>query len=181
MPLGRALAIVPAPLPQPPHDNEAVPTVGLAAPPPLTHWVRRGLALIALGWAAVFGVAVWLRPYDAMGQPLRSETHRQLGLPPCNFKLLTGHPCPSCGMTTSFALLMHGDVKNSLAANWVGTGLALFGLLLVPWCLIGAVRGRYLFIRSGERALTVVIVVYLVLAVLRWGIVVAPSWWFGNG
>src|SRR5262249_52140369 len=109
------------------------------------------------------------------------ETHRQLGLPPCNFKMLTGQPCPSCGMTTSFALLMHGDVKNSLLANWVGTLLAAFGLLVVPWCLVGAVRGRYLFIRSGERALTVAIVVYLCLAVLRWGIVVAPSWWFGHG
>src|SRR5262245_59876521 len=110
------------------------------------------------------------------------ETHTQLGLPPCQFKWLTGQPCPSCGMTTSFALLLHGDVRNSLAANWIGTGLAVFGLLLIPWCLAGACRGRYpLGVRSGERALTVVISVYLVLAVLRWGMVVAPAWLFGPG
>jgi hypothetical protein len=158
-----------------------VPVVRPAAPPKLSRAVRRGLVLVALGWLAVFGLAVWLNPYDEQGQPRRRETHRQLGLPPCNFVLLTGQPCPSCGMTTSFSLLMHGDLTNSLRANWVGTLLAGFGLVLVPWCLLGAWRGRYLVIRSAERALTVVIVVYLVLAVLRWGLVVAPAWWFGRG
>ena len=49
------------------------------------------------------------------------ETHRQLGLPPCTFKEMTGLPCPSCGMTSSFALLVRGDVMNSLRANAVGT------------------------------------------------------------
>jgi hypothetical protein len=168
-------------LPPPGADNEDVPVVKLAPPPRLSRWVRRGLVLIALGWGLVFGVAAWINPYDEAGQPKRMETHRQLGLPPCNFKVISGQPCPSCGMTTSFALLVHGDLKNSLAANWVGALLAGFGLLVIPWCLAGAWRGRYLWVRSGERLLTAVITVYLCLTVLRWGIVVAPAWLFGSG
>lgn len=31
-------------------------------------------------------------------------THQQLGLPACPTLHLTGYPCPSCGLTTSFAL-----------------------------------------------------------------------------
>ena len=62
-----------------------------------------------------------IHPYDADGNPRTSATHTQLGMPPCNFVTLTGKPCPSCGMTTSFALLVRGDVVSSLRANWVGT------------------------------------------------------------
>src|SRR5689334_8979719 len=35
-------------------------------------------------------------------------THEQLGLPPCGFLVMTGLPCPTCGMTTAFAYATHG-------------------------------------------------------------------------
>src|SRR5205823_3267323 len=92
---------------------DALPAMGL--------WVRGTLVGLALGLSAVFAVAVWLKPYDDDGRPLRMEAHRQLGLPPCTFYSLTGIPCPSCGMTTSFALLVRGDVVNSARANAAGT------------------------------------------------------------
>ena len=104
------------------------------------------------------------------------ETHRQLGLPPCTFKELTGLPCPSCGMTTSFALLIRGDVGNSLRANAVGTLLAAFCLTMIPWGLATVVRGRPLFIQSMERTLTLVVVTLLTLMLLRWGIVLGLHW-----
>src|SRR5262249_60052634 len=116
----------------------------------LTGWVRGGLLALALGLVAVFAVAVWLDPYDAQGRPRRMETHRQLGMPPCTFYTITGLPCPSCGMTTSFALLVRGDVVNSARANAVGTLLALFGAALVPWCVVAALTGRTPFVRSLE-------------------------------
>src|SRR5205085_6174191 len=81
-----------------------------AARPALTWAVRAGLVVIAAGLTALFAVALWLDPYGPGGVPLAMGTHRQLGLPPCNFQRLTGLPCPSCGMTTSFALLVRGDV-----------------------------------------------------------------------
>ena len=46
-------------------------------------------------------------------------------------------------MTTSFALLMHGDVVASLGANPAGTLLALGLLLFAPWSLWASLRGRW--------------------------------------
>ena len=83
-------------------------------------------------------------------------------------------------MTTSFSLLMHGDWNNSLRANAVGTLLALFWLALVPWSLASALRGRCLFIASVERALTWTVVVFLILLLVRWGIVLGYSWLTGS-
>jgi hypothetical protein len=140
----------------------------------LSTWVRGSLLGMALGWVVVFGIAWTLNPYDANGQALRLETHRQLGLPPCTFYTFTGGlPCPSCGMTTSFALLAHGDVWNSLRANAVGTLLALFGVVLVPWGLCSALHGRTYFIVSMEAALLKIVLGFVVLMLARWAVVVA--------
>jgi hypothetical protein len=139
-------------------------------------WVRGMLLGVALGLVGVFAIACWLDPYAPDGSARLMGTHRQLGLPPCTFKVLTGLPCPSCGMTTSFALLVRGDVGNSLRANAVGTLLAVLFVLLVPWCLASAVRGRTLFVRSVEKAITLTVLVFLGLMLLRWAIVVGLVW-----
>jgi hypothetical protein len=148
--------------------------------PVLSLWVRGVLVGIVAGLVVVFLIAWHLNPYDADGTPLRLETHRQLGLPPCTFYEVTGLPCPSCGMTTSFALLMHGDVVNSLRANAVGTLLATFCLAFIPWGLASVARQRPLFVRSLERALMFCVLALLVLMMLRWGIVVALAYWGGT-
>lgn len=140
-------------------------------------WVRGSLVGLALALSAVFAVACWLDPYDANGSPRTLATHQQLGLPPCTFYFVTGLPCPACGMTTSFALLMHGDLLSSLRANAVGTMLAGFCLLLIPWCLASAWCRRTLFIRSMERTLTVVVLAFLSMMLLRWAIVLGLAWW----
>jgi hypothetical protein len=139
--------------------------------PVLSRWVRRALLTIALGLVGVFCIAAWLDPYDAEGKALRSETHLQIGLPPCSFRYMTGVPCPSCGMTTSFALLMHGDLMSSLRANAVGTLLAMFGLAAIPWSLASALRQRPLFVVSLERTATWIVVVFVVLLLARWFVV----------
>lgn len=148
--------------------------------PSLTRWVRGTLLGMALGWITVFAIAAWLNPYRADGQALRMESHRQLGLPPCTFKVMSGLPCPSCGMTTSFALLIHGDVWNSLRANAVGTMLATFGLIFVPWSLASVICKRSLFIYSMEKALMVLIGGFVTLMLVRWVIVLALTWWTGS-
>ena len=121
-------------------------------------------------WRAIFGIAFWLNPYDADGKPRTMATHTQLGMPPCNFVLMTGKPCPSCGMTTSFALLVRGDVRASLRANWAGT------LIAVLWAALHGLGDRQwhsrkpLFIPRGrgELILTACVGVVLVLMLGRW-------------
>jgi len=138
--------------------------------------VRVTLLLITVGLVAVFVLAVIVNPYGPDGYPLRLETHRQLGLPPCTFYESTQVPCPSCGLTTSFALLVRGDIANSLRANAVGTLLALSCAAVIPWNLFCALRGRLLWIASLERALTWTVAFYMILLLGRWVIVVVMHW-----
>ena len=158
-------------------DTQELPTVQ----PYLVWWVRALLLGLIAGLVTVFSVAAYLHPYGDDGSPLTMETHRQLNLPPCTFKELThGVPCPSCGMTTSFSLLMHGDLVNSMRANWVGTLLALYGLVLIPWGLVSVWRRQPLFVQSLEQVLSWSVVTFLVLMLLRWSIVLALMWWRGQ-
>jgi hypothetical protein len=150
---------------------EALPVYG--------WWVRGALLAVVAGLVAVFVTAVRLDPYGEKGAPRRMETHRQLGLPPCTFYDKSGVPCPSCGMTTSFALLVRGDLANSLRANAVGTLLATFCLAVVPWGLASVWCRRPLGVRSVERALMVVVFTLLTLMLLRWGVVLALRYWLG--
>ncbi len=129
---------------------------------------RAFLAIMAFGFLIVFGLAAWIHPYTEDGTPLTQASHTQLGMPACNLMVMYGKPCPSCGMTTSFALLAHADVWHSMKANWVGTLLAMFWLGLIPWGLYGAVRGRLLWVRNGEMFLTVAVGVILFLMIARW-------------
>jgi hypothetical protein len=163
-----------------PTSSREEPEEVLEAMPALRAWVRGTLVGTALALTAVFAVAVWLNPYHDDGSPRRMATHQNMGLPPCTFYASTGLPCPSCGMTTSFSLLMHGDLANSLRANAAGTLLAVFCLALIPWCLASAVCRRTLFLHSVERALTLVVLVFLSLMLLRWGIVLVWAWWTGT-
>lgn len=136
--------------------------------PRLGRFQRAGLLVMAVGLVAVFIIAAWLKPYTPEGERRTNATHTQLGLPPCSVLVMTGKPCPSCGMTTSFALLLHGDPVGSTKANWVGTLLALFWLALIPWGALSAVRGRLAGVRNGELFATVAVGSFLTLALARW-------------
>lgn len=147
--------------------------VPLPGSPRTVFILRLSLLLVAAGLAGVFAVAFWLNPYGPDGTPRVRGTHQQLGLPPCNFMALSGKPCPSCGMTTSFALLVRGDVEASLRANWAGTILALVWAVTLVWALASAVWGRPLFVPRGygELVLTTAVGLILALMLTRWVIV----------
>lgn len=140
---------------------------------PIRWWARGILIALTAPWIAVFIIGAFLDPYAGEdGEPRRMGTHMQLGLPDCNFKLLTSVPCPSCGMTTSFSYVMHADLWNSLQANFAGTALATFGLLFLPWAFASAFLGRFMFIRSLELVVFRLAIVFLIILFGRWAIVV---------
>jgi hypothetical protein len=144
--------------------------------PVLNNWVRGVLVGIVLGLTVVFTVAWRLNPYLEDGTPRRMETHRQLGLPPCTFYEITGLPCPACGMTTSFALLIRGDLWHSLQANAAGTALGLFCLAVIPWAAVSVVRRQTPFVRSLEKAFMLVVLSLVTVMTMRWLLVLALHW-----
>lgn len=59
-------------------------------------------------------------------------THEQLGLPPCVFLHLTGTPCPSCGLTTSFAHAARLNVYEAFIVQPFGLIIFCLTALGVP-------------------------------------------------
>lgn len=149
-----------------PDSCTAAPTPRPPRLPAARHERRlaTGFALVGL---AVFAVAALLDPYDDAGRPRSHGTHRQLGLPPCTLKTLTGIGCPACGMTTSFALLAHGDPVAAWRANWAACLIALIALPTTAWLLLvaaGVPPGRF----TTDEVLKVVALTAAGLAAARW-------------
>ena len=112
---------------------------------PLRWFQRIGLAALAAALVAVLVTARTLSPDDR-----GHGTHEQLGLPPCTFYLIFRRPCPACGMTTSWAWLLRGNVVRAMAANAGGALLAMLSIAAAPWMLISAIRGRWFVGLPGD-------------------------------
>ncbi len=90
---------------------------------------------VASAAAAVLGIARLLAP-----APGGLGTHVALGLPPCGFLRWSGLPCPTCGLTTSFAELAHLELARSLRAHPLGWPLFALTVLSVPLGVCGALH-----------------------------------------
>ena len=91
-----------------------------------------GFALAAL---AVLVIARLLHP-----DPRGLGTHTQLGLPPCAFHALTGLPCPTCGLTTSFAYMARWQITSAIAAHPLGAPLFALTWFALDVALCGSAR-----------------------------------------
>lgn len=126
-------------------------------------WLRLLLLTIGIGLLSIFAVAVRLKP-----DPRGFGTHQQLGLPACHFRSITGLNCPHCGMTTSFSHLVRGQIRASWQANPMGLPLALLFGCAAPWCILVAMRGRWLLTSRPFHWFVLTAVVYLTIAALSW-------------
>ena len=121
------------------------------------------LVAFALALLSMLVVARRLEP-DQRGY----GTHERLGLWPCAFRATTGRPCPTCGMTTSFAWFARAKPVRSWRANPAGSLLAPTCLALIPWLLLASARGRPAPFRSLEQPLVVLAVASVALTVVSW-------------
>jgi hypothetical protein len=65
-----------------------------------------------------------------------------LSAPPCPFFYLTGHPCPFCGGTRSFAYMWQGDLPNAVRLFPLGPLFFAGSLVGAAGLAAGAVSGR---------------------------------------
>jgi len=49
----------------------------------------------------------------------------------CPFRLMTGRPCPACGLTRSWIALMHGNLRESIAFHPLGPLTVMAAILVV--------------------------------------------------
>jgi hypothetical protein len=101
---------------------------------PVGRLVATGLSLTCL---AGLVTAAMLTP-----NPSGLGTHTALGMAPCGFQQWTGIPCPTCGMTTSWAWFVRGNLAASLWVQPMGAVLAILTVFLFWSGLYVAVSGR---------------------------------------
>lgn len=137
--------------------------IGVTSQPrPRLGFCSRLLALVlATGLLAVLVTARWLQP-----DPNGFGTHTQLGLPPCSYRLKTGSPCPTCGLTTSLAWMVRGRVDRAWSVQPGGVVLGPLFALQAAWLLGAAGAGR----PPGMRTLSGPLMV---------GVVAAVAWVLG--
>jgi Protein of unknown function (DUF2752) len=126
--------------------------------------LRLLLGAIGLGLVCLLAVAALLKP-----SPYLMGTHQQLGLPPCSFLVLFGIPCPTCGMTTAWAYLMHGDLISAFRANCGGVLLAVLAMAAAPWSMISAALGRWFIWRPNGNVIGCASGVIIAITLVQWG------------
>lgn len=99
--------------------------------------------------------------------PAGLGTHQQLGLPPCAFRAVWGVRCPACGMTTSWAHFVRGQLVSSVQVNPAGAMLAALASLTSAGLLMQVVVGR-IPRRGWWAAVAWGMIVIFVVAVADW-------------
>jgi hypothetical protein len=120
-------------------------------------------AVLALVCLAILIAALTLTP-----DPSGMGTHRALGLQPCGWLQRTNLPCPSCGMTTSFAYFARGNLSASLWTQPMGTVLAFLAGVAVWVGLYIAVTGRPLHHLLRILPGRVILFTFLTLGTVAW-------------
>lgn len=130
---------------------------------PLRTSGRLLLFLWSLFLCAGFALAASLQP-DSRG----FGTHQSLGFPACTFRILFEIPCPSCGMTTSFAHFTRAEFTQAARANIAGLLLAMTCLIQIPWCWLSVFKGRLWNVSDPVKSFLVLVGGLSTVALINW-------------
>ena len=112
------------------------------------------------------GLALWLA-YTRVFWGLKVS---HLVLPPCPFFYLTGHPCPFCGGTRSFAYMWQGDVADAVRLYPLGPALFAGSLVGVVGIAAGMVSGRTWALNLSSRQWRLVVIGVVTMVALSWAL-----------
>jgi len=134
------------------------------------------IAVTCLGASVgILGLALWLTP-----DPAGMGTHEQLGLPPCSLVVMTGYPCPTCGMTTSFSNAVRGQLLAAFHAQPAGLVLAGLVFLVMLGALRALIFGKVWRINWYRVSPAWVALGVVAIMLLGWGYKVAIGVWGGT-
>lgn len=126
----------------------------------------RWLCLVSgLGLLSLLATARYLTP-----SPAGLGTHQQLGLPPCTTMVIWNVPCPTCGMTTSWAWVMRGNLMQASRANLGGTMLAIIAIGFLPAACYFFISGRATSGHWFSLMLAVSLVTACCITLIQWAI-----------
>lgn len=147
--------------------DAAAPAIYATSPvPQKLGFVGRLIALgVAAACFALLATAVMLPPNRG-----GVATHTAMGFDECQFLATTNLPCPSCGMTTSFAWFVRGNIAASLYVQPMGTLLATAAGMTFWAGLYIAATGKPVYRRVGAQLpASYYVLVPLALAIAAWG------------
>lgn len=127
---------------------------------PLQHAAR------VRNWLLLGGFVAWLA-YTRFFWQL-AGTH--VTMPGCPFLALTGHPCPFCGGTRSFAFMWRGDLVDAVRYYPLIPLLFVATAVAVPLLAIGLWTGRDVRLQLPRWARTAGLATLLAALAVSWSL-----------
>jgi len=119
--------------------NEAVPVI--YAPPTRRVRITFHARLITAGLFVACAVLIYTA-WRLTPSPEGIGTHTEMGYLGCSMLMTTGYPCPTCGMTTSFAWFYRGNLAASFYIQPAGFVAAYLVGMLLLLTLYQGISGR---------------------------------------
>ncbi|SRR5260221_13313851 len=114
----------------------------------------------------MLGILAWLL-YTRMYFVLHAS---HIAMPACPFFYLTGHPCPFCGGTRSFAYMWQGDMADAVRLYPLGPLLFAGSILTTAGLASSALTGRRWSINLSSRQWHILAMGVVITISLSWAV-----------